>query len=313
MSSIDKLVPLPLLFAAHGFCSVSLTLLNKSIAASFAHPWTVVALQNYSTLILVPLLHLSGLHRMHALRRECWLHVAVNAVWLVLVLWSSMKTLEFVSVPLYVVVRNTVPFQTMAAEFLALGQPIGGFQVLSLGVTFCGTLLYKSGDATGDLRGITFAFLNTVLVSTLAVYERGLMVQVRKDLTPMMLNFYKVLFSMPLVLMMQFCLEGGPARYVELLAPERRWTACILAFSALLGFGVGTLVTCLVSRVAGTTVQVANIFYKFLTTLLSRFTHPSEVAMQGWAGYAICSAGFCMYTFGPKPGKSAPDKERKTA
>jgi len=308
---MDELVPLLLLFIAHGVCSVSLTLLNKSIAVSFPHPWTVISLQNGFVTLFVPLLHLLGLHRIQPLQRWAWLAVAVNAVWLVLVLWSSIKTFEFVSVPLYVTIRNTVPLQTMVIEYFGLGRPIGVFQISSLAVIFCGTLLYTTGDTTSGLKGLSFAFLNTFLVSSLAVYERGLMVRVKQELTPMMLNFYKVTLSIPLVIALQLYLEGGLGRYMELFAPERLLTLVMLAASAFFGFGVGTLVTSLVAQVSSTTIQVVNIFYKFLTTVMSRFTHPSDVALEGWVGYAICSTGFCMYTFAPKPMERMPRKEQK--
>ena len=46
------LASVPFLFAAHATCSVSMVLLNKSLATDFDYPWTVVFVQNVGTVLL---------------------------------------------------------------------------------------------------------------------------------------------------------------------------------------------------------------------------------------------------------------------
>lgn len=59
-------------------------------------------------------------------------------------LLSSFKALEEVSVPLYVVIRNTVPFLTALCERLALKKPLDTMLILALLITFVGTVLYSA-------------------------------------------------------------------------------------------------------------------------------------------------------------------------
>lgn len=292
--------PSPVLFGLHGTVSVSMILLNKSIAKDFPHTWTVVSLQQAATLIVVPVLHFLGIEKLKLLRREYWLPVVIDSVWLVSVLWASIKALEFVSVPLYVVARNSVPFQTMALERIFLGRAVHTVEILALVITFSGTLLYTLHDTSAGWHGVSFAFLNTVLVSTITVYERALMTNVKKEYSAMDMNFYRALLATPFVMVLQ-CFGEGMSAYSDLCAANNRHVLALVVMSGLFAVAIGTLLLSLQARFAATSIHVANIFYKFVTTLISCFTHPTVVPVQGWFGYLICTVGFSVYTFAPRP------------
>jgi len=291
----------------HGTVSVSLILMNKTIAMDFPNTFVVVSLQNSCTVLVVPLLHFLGIAELQPLAPAHRRAIVINAVWLVGVLWASIKALQYVSVPLYVVVRNTVPFQTLVLEYFFLSRPIRSIQVLALVITFAGTMLYTMHDNTGHFTGLSFGLLNTLLVSTLTVYERALMIKVKSEMSALSLNFYRMLYSLPIVVGAAMVAEG-PSAYSDLFFDSKnRWTMVVVLCSAPFGMSIGTLLLSLQGRTSATTIQVANIFYKFLTTVLSRFTHPSDVAAQGWLGYGLCTSGFCVYTFAPAPKKVAPE------
>jgi drug/metabolite transporter (DMT)-like permease len=59
-------------------------------------------------------------------------------VWLIAVLAVSIQALKFVSVPLYVVARNTVPFQTAILDKIFLGKKLSPATLTGLMLTFIG-------------------------------------------------------------------------------------------------------------------------------------------------------------------------------
>lgn len=69
----SSLVPTSLytafLFCGHAFCSVTLILMNKSIAASFPYALTLVFLQNWGTLLGAAFLWAIGVQKIHKPKR----------------------------------------------------------------------------------------------------------------------------------------------------------------------------------------------------------------------------------------------------
>ncbi|CAD7966571.1 unnamed protein product [Amoebophrya sp. A25] len=304
---------LPLLFAGHAFSSVTLILLNKNIALVFPYAFTTVFLQNFGTLFGAAFLHIIRVHPLRFPPKRFLLRLLINAVWLVGVLWASIVALQKVSVPLYVLARNTVPFQTALLDWAILGSELNARTLWGLALTFIGTTIYTTADMEVDSTGISYAMLNTVLVASICVYESATMKMVKAELSPIQMNFSRVLFTTPfLVLPLYFEWfrgeEGATTlpfdEIIRILRNEPVVTFQI-AVSAILAFSIGNFLLSLQARVSATTIQLANMGYKFATTLLSRFTHPSEVKLVGWLGYAICTAGLVQYAVRPSSKKTS--------
>eukprot|EP00933_Yihiella_yeosuensis_P013686 TRINITY_DN12563_c0_g3_i1.p1 TRINITY_DN12563_c0_g3~~TRINITY_DN12563_c0_g3_i1.p1 ORF type:complete len:321 (-),score=49.69 TRINITY_DN12563_c0_g3_i1:128-1090(-) len=283
-----------MLFLGHASCSIFLVIINKSISVSYSRPWTVVTLQNTGTIVCSLGLHLAGRIVLRPLQRNQFVPLLIDAVWLVVVLFSSFKALEEVSVPLYVVVRNLVPFLTAVCERIALKKEMDFHLVLALLVTFSGTVLYSVSDLSIASTGAIFAWSNALLVAGMCVYERYLMTTADLGLSAIDVNFHRVLLSMPMMFIGGFVNEGFPATLLEL--SEQRSAALMVFSSAFAAFGIGTLLLALQAEVSATTIQVANVAYKCLTTLVSRLTHPAEVSTLGYVGYGVCTGGVLMYT-----------------
>ncbi|CAJ1384175.1 unnamed protein product [Effrenium voratum] len=282
-----------LLFLGHASCSVFLILVNKTISTSFPFAWTVVFLQNSGTILCSTLLHLYGKVLLRRLERHQVLPLFLDALWLVAVLLSSFKALEEVSVPLYVVIRNTVPFLTALCERVALKKPMDSMLVLALLITFMGTILYSVTDFTIRYNGAVYAISNALLVAGMCTFERYLMTTANLGMSAIDINFHRVVLSMPLIAILGY-FEGFPFTLLELSA--RRYEATLVASSSFAAFGIGTLLLALQGEVSATTIQVANVAYKCATTVVSRLTHPSELTFMGVVGYSVCTSGVLTYT-----------------
>mmetsp|Transcript_78830 Transcript_78830/g.239092 ORF Transcript_78830/g.239092 Transcript_78830/m.239092 type:complete len:358 (+) Transcript_78830:97-1170(+) len=336
-------VYLAVLFGAHATCSISMTLLNKTIAQGFDFPWTVLFIQNVGTVVigyLVPCFTGSGgsqgkggskqgevlsTHKKflgitvpNAFKSKMW--VVAQVTLFMAQLFTSLKALKYISVPLYVVARNTVPAQTALLERFFTNVQISPVAFLGLGCTVVGAGLYTYGDLQSGLAmdGFAYAVVLTLIVATCSVVDKTAVrvLGQEENIKPVECNQIRVALALPVnalfMLMFEFGIDDGqPAELNALNQPPKLdiYTATAqmsvmvltsLLLSTLFGFGMGTFNFYLQQAVSAATVQVANILYKLSTTIISRVTHPAPVALTSWAGFALSLLGIALYTFGPK-------------
>lgn len=322
------------LFGLHATCSVSMTLLNKTIVQHFDYTWTVLLVQNVGTVLLAflypawrRLLSLTGAAqptnegstRTRGLRTFCgikvparprnrWLLVAQMLIFLV-VLFVSLRALLYVSVPLYVVARNCVPAQTAVLERLVNKTAVPPVGVLGLVLTIVGAVVFAGADASNiDPVGLGWAFGLTTSVALASVADKNI-VRILADeegLAPVEVNQQRIALSIPLTVLLAVWLEVLPESLGE--KPSAAEAIFLLPFGVALalgctvffGFGMGTFNFYLQQVVNAATVQVANISYKLATTVISRVTHPAPVPLASWLGFALSLLGIALYTFKPE-------------
>lgn len=73
-----------------------------------------------------------------------------------------------------------------------------------------------------------------------------------------------------------------------------------IILSIIFGYGMSTFNFYLQQSVPAAAVQVANIAYKLVLTIVSSFTHPVFVPVLAWIGYVISFTGIILYTFSNK-------------
>eukprot|EP00397_Hematodinium_sp_SG-2012_P026184 GEMP01027411.1.p1 GENE.GEMP01027411.1~~GEMP01027411.1.p1 ORF type:complete len:299 (+),score=27.51 GEMP01027411.1:66-962(+) len=270
-------------FIAHAICSVSLILLNKSITVEFPHVWTTILIQSIGSLAIIMMLYDAGFTSLRIPKAEICPRIAVNAMWLIAVLWCSIEALRHVSVPMYVVARNAVPFGTALLDRIFVGRICSMRTLISMAISMTGTILYSFGDHETRYEGYIIAFLNAALVSGMCVYESTLMQRAKDEYSAVEMNFFRVFLATPLI--------AALALREETSIDDLMQVAPLLLVSCVMAFSLGTLVCYLQTQVSATTIQVVNITYKFVTVVVSRITHPSEISWVGWVGYIICTAG----------------------
>mmetsp|Transcript_52103 Transcript_52103/g.121181 ORF Transcript_52103/g.121181 Transcript_52103/m.121181 type:complete len:377 (+) Transcript_52103:114-1244(+) len=345
------------LFGAHATCSVSMVLLNKTIAQGFDFPWTVLLVQNIGTVLIGYLrpfvcqdghnpkqVHVSQSaactlddSKATALpRRVFGMKVPrkqKNLLWVVLqvvlfmgTIFTSLKALRFISVPLYVVARNTVPAQTALLERVFTSVKLSASAVSGLLCTIIGALLYTYGDFRSGLAidGLSYAIVLTLTVSACSIVDKTAvrLLGQEEGITPIECNQLRVALALPLNLLCVLALDVGgharatpgatapfkgqpgdthfavPALYHATMNMSTIVMMCLL-LSTIFGFGMGTFNFYLQQAVSAATVQVANILYKLSTTLISLVTHPAPVTGISWFGYSVSLLGIALYTFGP--------------
>jgi len=230
------------------------------------------------------------MNAIHPLRRHHLVPVFGNALWLVALLWSSLKSLQLISVPLYVVSAYSRPLFTGVIEYFWLGRTLSPPKIAALFFVLLGSVLYAFSDNTVTIYGLGFAVLNTLLVAGLSVYENLIMNTMKAEQTPFGVNLFRVLFTLPFLLVLSFTHESPDWDAVGL------FNGILLVISSTVGLFLGVVMFALQRLVSATSIQLGNVLFKFLTTLASLTIHPVQISLQGWIGYAVCSAGFLLYS-----------------
>jgi len=212
----------------------------------------------------------------------------LSSALLVGICWSNLAGLQYISVPMYVVGRNTVPILTACGESIFLGVNVGISDLVALVVALVGSLLYSLGDDTWDARGVHLALFNAAFVASSTLVEKKLIGVSGR--TPVEINAYRCLCSLPMLLpLMHFHGEISATAGAPWL---------MLFGSCPLAFGIGVASFQLQARVRATSIQTANVAYKVVTTFASLALFPVAVTAVGWTGYAVSFLGFTLYMVG---------------
>lgn len=284
------------LFGLYGLVSVSMTLLNKALVDAFPLLLTTILVQNVGAILCSVLLNYFGLQQLKPLRTSHFIPALLNSIWLLAVIWSSMKALQHVSVPLYVLASNSRPLFTAAIELVWSGVKVPTTRIISIFLIIGGAGLYAFHDASVSHEGLSYAVCYTLLVAGLSVYENKMMNSIKTEQTPLGVNLYRLVLSTFLI----FALLGHTEDLTLLMEIPTR-TALVLGASSVLCLSIGVVMFYLQERATATSIQVANVCFKLLATVCSLLffpSHSASVSLQGWFGYVISTVGFVMYSFG---------------
>jgi len=332
------LLTLSILFGAHAFCSVSMILMNKTLIAEFDYTFTIVFLQNLGSVLMAycyPFVRrllqraeyagdcksaeqfpssgkqrrLFGMRMPSTVKNR--LLVVVLMVLLINLLFTSFKALKFTSVPLYVVARNCVPAQTAVFEWFWNGTKVRSRGVAGLALTILGAVVFAYADTSqSEFDGLHWAILLSTSVSVSSVADKNIVrtLIVEEGLTPVEINQQRMFLTLPVAALIAANLEMGvwdERVPVVRAAQSMSMTAVVTLFvTCVCAFGMGTFAFYLQQATSAASVQVANIGYKLVTTILSRVTHPSPVKPLSWVGFVISILGIGLYTTWALPSPS---------
>jgi len=280
-------------FTIYGASSIGLTLLNKSLAISFPSPFLVLTIQNIASVGMTFLADRMGVLLMSRWKVSHILATLPVASLYVFVLYTSLVGLSMVSVPLLVACRNLMPLATALGEMIFLGERFPMDQLASLLVVFMGAALYTANDSSFSFTGIGFVFVNMMLTTALALVEKRISNKYGDQQTPTGIRCYRDLLSVPFFAVLAFAHSNLAVAKSEMKANA----VTVLLVSCLLSFGIGLAGYSLQKLVAATSIVVANIVCKLITTFASFLFFPVDVHPLGWLGMLIGFAGVVWYSW----------------
>jgi len=124
----------------------------------------------------------------------------------------------------------------------------------------------------------------------MAVYDKLMVTRFIADQTAVGVNLYRIVASTPLVAALAYMSEAPE------LPDDSVFVGLCLGCSSLFAFGIGAIMFTLNKEVAATTMQVANMSFKFLSILVSLVVWPHCISISGWAAIFLSCAGFYLYS-----------------
>ncbi|KAL0479734.1 hypothetical protein AKO1_007560 [Acrasis kona] len=293
-------------FAVQGISSISLTILNKSLAFYYPFPAMIIAIQNLFSIPLFVAAGYSNILPMNQIQLQHLLYSLPTTLCYVLLLWTSIEGLSAVSIALVVIMRNLVPFATGAIENIFFDLKLTGRSYISLAAIFVGAVFYSLTDFTLSYRGITWLLLNTFLSVLIPIVEKRYLTSKLKDQTPAGINFYRNTLSVPMLLVIAY-LQGNLGESYETYFTLSNSTHLMVLVSCLAGFSIGIAYYFLLKIVSNTSIAIANTFYKLTTLAASTLFWGIEFDSIGIIGILVSFGGILSYTTEPrKPATSAP-------
>ena len=278
-------------FSISGLSSILLLIVNKTLSSSFPFPLATVVIQNVCALLCTIAYALMRPGFVSPVRFRHFLPSFPGSILFVLVLLLSNASLGYVSLPVFVVANNLRPLSTAAIEFAYSGACISGKRASSLVGIALGAIVTALSISDREFKGLTMAAINTPLVSLLNVIDGRFMRSVKHEQTPAGINLYRLITSLVLL--------GGVALFEE-KSPELTdldiASVKLLLMSGITCTFAGVSLFELQTRTSATSIQVANVGFKIITTVVSLFTHGEYPSIAGWAGYAVSTAGVLLYS-----------------
>lgn len=278
------------LFVINGVVSVAMMLLNKTISSAFPFPVTIVAIQNLLALVGTLLIILVKPSLIGPVRRS---HVAKSIPGTMIfsvALTLAMMSARLTSIPVASVCSNCRPLTTSLIEFLIAGASLGRGKIFGLAWVATGSLVTAKSVGELEFQGMQIALIYVLLTSLQSAMDNRVMKSVKSEQTALGINLYRLTLSTPILIVTAIYSEGlfsihFPARTVLLL--------CMTGISCLVA---GVVVFRLQALTSATSIQVANIGFKLVTTGTSLFTHHEMPNLFGWIGFVLSMVGIVRYT-----------------
>jgi drug/metabolite transporter (DMT)-like permease len=282
--------PIHVLLFANGIISISLSILNKSIAVDFPFPCAVVIFQNLCAIVCTFILVKQNRELVRAFRLNHLFYSIPITVVFVFALWVSLFSLSTVNLTLYAVATYFRPVFSCALEFVIARTTIGRSRIFGLLLIVVGAIVASCNLSYAEFRGFRLALLNTVAVSFLSVLENYSMRKLKAEQTPIGVNLYRLVLSVPLLTAVAWFTESD-LDWHSVSVP----TIVLILASGVVCLFAGIVMYALQSVTTSTTILVAGAGYKLITSILSVFVHGHVPDAWVVLGYAVSSLGFFLY------------------
>lgn len=285
-------------------CSISLIILNKLVIATYKinYPMGLLFLQNACAFILVALCKASGLIHYPAFDWRVvkkWLPLTVLFV---MMLYTSMKSLELMSVAVQTILKNLAMVLTALGDFYFFEKKLSGGMFGSFVMMALGSYIGSAGDPWVTPLGLFWTFANIFFTVAYVLYMKVLLGAVSKEIGRYGPVYYNNLLSLPFLL--PASLTSLPDLMSEIAAAPMGAIVCLVLM--VVAGSVMTFATFWCMRVSSpTTYSVTGALNKIPLALLGIVIFSHVPTATGWVGISIALSGGLVYTYLNLP-KAAP-------
>jgi hypothetical protein len=166
-------------------------------------------------------------------------------------------------------------------------------------------------DSTLSLKALLWLCLNSACNVVIPLVERKLMDNELQSYSPEYINYIRNISAIPLMAVSKHKKRCGMCLQSMILATARSEfqnfmaidfnTSGVLLFSGFFGFSIGLAYYFLLKLVSPTSIVVANVGYKVVSSIIGFFLWTSIVPFWGWTSLTLCFVGVLLYTYFNQP------------
>eukprot|EP00002_Diphylleia_rotans_P019343 TRINITY_DN3744_c0_g2_i1.p1 TRINITY_DN3744_c0_g2~~TRINITY_DN3744_c0_g2_i1.p1 ORF type:complete len:368 (+),score=76.22 TRINITY_DN3744_c0_g2_i1:61-1164(+) len=314
----------------YSLSSISMLLVNKLAVRAFHETFLLLAMQNIGTLAIRKLWTIrsgepqvqSEAVNLHKLK-----YFSPAIVLFMVMLFSSLRSLFYVSIPTVIVFRNINSLAVAFGEIALLKKVITRDTWTAMGVIIIGAFAYANWDIEFHALGYFWTFLNIAAMCGYSLYVKWVMGVVKY--TPMEMVYFNNVVSTPVFLLCSLYLGERWAAFPELFSPpsdqatadspsdqdpdmEFSYAGAVwVTLSCTLAFAISASGFWAQAVFSATTWITLNNINKIPVILLSAYIFSDKLSAGSIFGLVISLIGGGMYSWATRPNanKQAPEKK----
>jgi GDP-mannose transporter len=283
------------------FCSVSMVLVNKSLASSYNHLITTGNL-NFLLVVFQAIIAVMAVEfskkmgwveypsfDMKTARQWAPVNIAFCAM-----LFTGMASLQYNSVPMVTIFKNITNIVVSMGDFYFFGTKVESLVVIAFGVMLGGALFAAKNDMSVTATGLFWMIINCIATASYILYMKFATKTVKLSKFGMVFynNVLCTLFLLPVTMY-----NGELKVFLNTPAIHTFDYAWKNAFAGFVGFFLNFASLNCVSHTGPTTYAIVGSLNKVPVAILGWFIFAAEITPQTWFFIAVSMCGGFLYSY----------------
>ncbi|OEU09349.1 putative GDP-mannose transporter [Fragilariopsis cylindrus CCMP1102] len=298
---------------SYSFCSVSMVLVNKSLASSYNH-----LIDGDLNILLVVIQAIVAVFAVEGCKRLGWVDypsfsfetakewAPVN-IFFCLMLFTGMSSLQYNSVPMVTIFKNVSNITTAVGDYYCFGNKPEPLVVVAFGIMLSGAVAAASNDLSLSPMGILWMIGNCVSASGYVLYMKHATEKVKLSKFGMVFynNVLCVVFLLPVAIAM-----GQTTVFFTTPAIHTPDYAMKNLFAGLVGFLLNFASLSCVATSGPTTYVTIGSLNKIPVAILGYYIFDSVISQETWFFIAVSMCGGFLYSYAKLISSSSPRTNR---
>jgi drug/metabolite transporter (DMT)-like permease len=276
--------------------SVLMTVGNKYVMKQWNYANTMTLLQNGTAVIYLLFGYRCGFLEMKAFTWQQWKIFLVSAFFLSMQILTSLKALPLVAIATVVAFRNMCTVVIAIVDYFFFGTKFSLRQILALGITTIGMVIYASRDVNFDFMGYMWLAGNSLATILSTFWNKVFITKYTRELkiqTSYGVSLIQQVETLPIVFFLAIANNEGSS--MGDIMPLPFVTKIMLAATCAGGVLIGIAYPKCYSLLSGTSVVVASTANKAVSILLGMYLFGTILNGIQIFGLLVCIAGSLWY------------------
>jgi len=298
---------------SYSFCSVSMVLVNKSLASSYNH-----LIDGDLNFLLVVIQAIVAVFAVEGCKRLGWVEypsfsfetakewAPVN-IFFCLMLFTGMASLQYNSVPMVTIIKNISNITTAVGDYYYFGNKPEALVFVAFGIMLSGAIAAASNDLSISPMGIFWMVGNCLSSSGYVLYMKDVTERVKLSKFGMVFynNVLCVVFLLPVAIAM-----GQTKIFFTTPAIHTPDYAMKNLFAGMVGFLLNFASLSCVAISGPTTYVTIGSLNKIPVAILGYYIFDSVISHETWFFIAVSMCGGFVYSYAKLKSSTSPRTNR---